>query len=41
MEMLGGALKAGVPMEESPSGETGVVAHKQPTKPKYLLLLDQ
>ena len=32
MEMLGGALKAGVPMEESPSGETGVVAHKQPTK---------
>ena len=32
MEMLGGALKAGVPMEESPSGETGVVAHRQPTK---------
>ena len=38
MEMLGGALKAGVPMEKSPSGgatgvATGVVAHKQFTKP--------
>ena len=32
MEMLGGALKAGVPMEKSPFGATGVVAHKQPTK---------
>ena len=32
MEMLGGALKAGVPMEKSPSGETRMVAHKQPTK---------
>ena len=32
MEMLGGALKAGVPMEKSPSAATGVVAHKQPTK---------
>ena len=33
MEMLGGALKAGVPMEKSPSGgTTGVVAHKEPTK---------
>ena len=32
MEMLGGALKAGIPMEKSPSGVTGVVAHKQPTK---------
>ena len=32
MEMLGGALKAGVPMERSPSGVTGVVAHKHPTK---------
>ena len=33
MEMLGGALKAGVPMEESSSGvATGVLAHKEPTK---------
>ena len=32
MKMLGGALKAGVPMEKSPSGVTGVVAHKQPRK---------
>ena len=33
MAMLGGALKAGVPMETSPSGvETGVTAHKEPTK---------
>ena len=33
MAMLGGALKAGVPMEKSSSGgATGVVAHKQPTK---------
>ena len=33
MEMLGGALKAGVPMEKSTSGgATGVVAHKQSTK---------
>ena len=33
MGMLGGALKAGVPMEKSPSGvATGVVAHKEPTK---------
>ena len=32
MEMLGGALKAGVPMEKSPSAATGVVAHKQTTK---------
>ena len=33
MEMLGGALKAGVPMEKSPSGgATRVVAHKEPTK---------
>ena len=32
MEMLGGALKAGIPMEKSPSGVTGVVAHKQSTK---------
>ena len=30
MEMLGGALKAGIPMERSPSGVTGVAAHKQP-----------
>ena len=33
MEMLGGALKAGIPMEKSPSGgTTGVVAHKEPAK---------
>ena len=33
MGMLGGALKAGVPMEKSPSGvATGVTAHKEPTK---------
>ena len=33
MGMLGGALKAGVPMEKSPSGvATGVVAHKEPIK---------
>ena len=33
MEMLGGALKAGVPMEKSPSGgKTGTVAHKQSTR---------
>jgi len=33
MEMLAGALKAGIPMEKSPSGgTTGVVAHKEPTK---------
>ena len=33
MEMLGGALKAGVPMEKSPSGvATGVVTHKESTK---------
>ena len=33
MEMLGGALKAGVPMEKSPSGAaTGVVAHKESTE---------
>ena len=33
MEMLGGALKAGIPMEKSPSGgTTGVVVHKEPTK---------
>ena len=33
MGMLGGALKAGVPMEKSPSGvATGVTAHKDPTK---------
>ena len=32
MEMLGGALKVGIPMEKSPSGVTRVVAHKQPTK---------
>ena len=32
MEMLGGALKAGIPMEKSLSGVTEVVAHKQSTK---------
>ena len=33
MEMLGGALKAGVPMEKSTSGATtGVVSHKQSTR---------
>ena len=33
MEMLGGALKAGVPMKKSSSGvATGVVAPKEPTK---------
>ena len=32
MEMLGGALKAGVPMEKPTSGVTGVVTHKQHTK---------
>ena len=33
MEMLGGALKAGVPMEKSPSGvATGLVAQKQSTR---------
>ena len=34
MEMLGGALKAGVPMEKSTSGVTGVPVplHEQPTK---------
>ena len=33
MGLLGGALKAGVPMEKSSSGgTTGVVAHKEPTK---------
>ena len=31
MEMLGGALRAGIPMEKSLSGVTGVVAHKQST----------
>ena len=29
MEMLGGALKAGIPMEKSPSALTGVIAHVQ------------
>ena len=33
MELLGGALKAGVPMEKLPSGvATAVTAHKEPTK---------
>ena len=33
MGLLGGALKAGVPMEKSPSGvATAVTAHKEPTK---------
>ena len=47
MEMLGGALKAGIPMEKSPSGVTGVIAYKQSTKaftthePKQLLLMEQ
>ena len=36
MEMLGGALKAGVPMEKSSPGvATGVVAHKQSTRTSH------
>ena len=40
MEMLGGALKAGIPMEESPSGVTGVVAHIQEQSRKHFTMPD-
>ena len=32
MKMLGEALKAGIPLDTSPHGVTGVAVHKQPTK---------